>query len=70
MKYLKDFTDDTLPQNVLATLEGWQEDSKKIIIRKATILETNDPYLLEELKSYKTISRHMERELKYAVEIE
>ncbi|WP_270567657.1 hypothetical protein [Clostridium beijerinckii] len=51
------------------SLNEWNEKSKKIKIRKVTIVETDDKYLLEELKSYKEIKKDIAKELPYAFEI-
>lgn len=67
--HLHKYSEQQLPQNVLATLQGWKEAMKKICIRTISILETEDPYLLAELKSYKTIHRYMQRDIQNAVQI-
>lgn len=70
INYFQEYSINPLPENVLLTLEGWERDSRKIRIRKVTILELDDQYLLEELKSYKTINRHICNALPYALEID
>ncbi len=67
--YLQEFSTNPVPENVLLTLQEWERESKRIRIRTVTILETDDPYLLEELKSYKTIGKHIRNELPHALEI-
>lgn len=68
--YFQKFTVNPLPENVLLTLQEWKRDSKKIRIRTVTILEIDDQYLLEELKSYKTIRQHICNDLPYVLEID
>ena len=68
--YLQEFSINSLPENVLLTLQEWERESKRVRIRTVTILETDDQYLLEELKSYKTIRHHIRGELPYVLEIE
>jgi hypothetical protein len=41
-----------------------------IKIRKVTIVETDDEYLIEELKSYKSINKSISGDLKYSFEID
>lgn len=69
IEYLERYKENPLPQNVCTTLEDWRRESEKIRIRTITVLEAQDPYLMEELKSYKTIGRHIKNELQYTVEI-
>ncbi|NRY63790.1 helicase-associated domain-containing protein [Clostridium beijerinckii] len=69
IEYLKDASKNRIPENVLMSLNEWNEKSKKIKIRKVTIVETDDKYLLEELKSYKEIKKDIAKELPYAFEI-
>ena len=52
------------------SLNEWKEKSKRIKIRTVTIVETDDKYLLEELKNYKTIKNDIVKELPYAFEID
>ena len=68
--YLKEHSTHDIPENVLLSLQDWERVSKKIRIRKVTLLETDDEYLLQELKSYKTIKKYITRELTYAFEID
>lgn len=68
--YIKEFSVNDVPQNVMSTLEQWKKDSEKIKIRKVTIIETEDKYLMEELKSYKTIKNSIVKELNNCVEIQ
>lgn len=70
LEYLQKHTENAIPENVQTTLESWEEESKKIRIRNITILETDDPYLLEELKSYKRINSFVKGSLELAVELE
>ena len=53
IEYFEEFSQNEIPINVIVSLNEWKEKSKKIKIRTVTIVETDDTYLLEELKSYK-----------------
>ncbi len=68
--YLKGNSENSIPENVLLTLEKWDSDSRRIRIRNVTIVETDDKYLMEELKSYKTIKNNILDELPYVFEID
>jgi len=68
--YLEEYASQPIPENVLLTLQEWERESKRIKIRTVKILETDDLYLLEELKSYKTIRNNVVNELPYAIEID
>ena len=68
-EYLEKYCDNPLPDNVRKTLEDWERESERIRIRKITIVETDDKYLMEELKSYKSICKYIQKELAYAAEI-
>jgi hypothetical protein len=68
--YFQEYSINPIPDNVLLTLKEWDLKSKKIRIRTVTILETDDQYLLEELKSYKTIRHYIRNELPYVIEID
>ncbi len=68
--YFQEYSEHPVPDTIMATLTEWEAKSKKIKIRTVTILETDDPYLLEELKSYKTIQKYLKQDLPHAVEIE
>ncbi|NSW92531.1 MAG: helicase-associated domain-containing protein [Firmicutes bacterium] len=68
--YLKENSENNIPENVLLTLEEWERESKRIKIRTVTIIECDDRYLMEELKSYKTINNNILNELPYVFEID
>ncbi len=68
--YLQRHATAPLPDNVLSTLQEWEAESKRISIRTVTILETDDPYLLQELRSYKAIDQTVLKELPHAVVID
>lgn len=70
IEYLEKYSTNPLPDNVKKTLEEWDKESRRIRIRKVTIVETDDKYLLEELKSSKTIRNCIQKELQYAAEID
>ncbi len=68
--YFQEFSVNPIPENVLLTLQDWERESKRVRIRTVTILETDDQYLLEELKSYKSVRKHIKKDLPYAIEID
>lgn len=70
IQFLKENSKNNIPDNVLTTLEKWKVDSSKIKIRTVTIVETDDKYLLEELRSYKGINKYIENHLPHAFEID
>jgi len=69
-EYLEKHSSNPLSDNVKETLAEWDSESKRIRIRKVTIVETDDRYLMEELKSYKSVRNHIAKELSYAAEID
>lgn len=70
IEYLEKCSSNPLPDNVRKTLEEWDRESKRIRIRKVTIIETDDKYLMEELKSSKSVRNYIKKELTYAAEID
>lgn len=68
--YFEEFSQKKIPDNVLLSLNEWKDKSKKIKIRRVTIVETDDKYLIEELKNYKEIKKDTLSELPYAFEID
>lgn len=70
IEYLQEFATASIPANVMTTLEEWERESGRITIRTVTILETDDPYLLKELRSYRAIDKAVLGELSCAVEID
>ena len=70
IEYIQTNCNNVIAENVMITLKEWEQDSKKIRIRKVTIVETDDEFLMEELMSYKTINSGITGDLKYAFEIQ
>ena len=70
MEYLTTYSKNEIPANVMTTLREWEKESGRIRILTVTIVETDDPYLLEELKSYKSVRNHMTDELPNVFEID
>ena len=68
--YIQSNCKNYIPENVMITLRQWEKDSKRIKIRKVTIVETKDQFLAEELKSYKSINNHILGNLSHAFEID
>lgn len=67
--YLREHCEGSIPENVLLTLQEWERESKRVKIRTVTIVETDDKFLMEELKSYKSINSKIKNELPYVFEI-
>ncbi|MCL1842692.1 MAG: helicase-associated domain-containing protein [Defluviitaleaceae bacterium] len=51
--YCKNFSSVPLPENVEKAFADWEKQSSRIRIRTVTVIEADDPVLLEELKSYR-----------------
>lgn len=68
--YMTENSEHEVPANVLSTLREWESKSGKIRIRQATIVETDDEQLLQELLSSKPIRKFVTGELKNAFEID
>jgi len=68
--YLKKSGSEHLPGNVERSLDDWQAKVGKIKIRKLTILETDDPLLLEEIKHIKGMDGIISDDIKNAAEID
>ncbi|HOJ11240.1 MAG TPA: helicase-associated domain-containing protein [Clostridiales bacterium] len=70
IEYIKKYCQHDIPENVLITLNEWEQESKRIRIRTVTIVEADSKYLIEELKAYKSISGNIKKELPFIFEIE
>ncbi|MEN8906631.1 MAG: helicase-associated domain-containing protein [Clostridiales bacterium] len=69
IQYLEENKKNKIPENVLMELVRWKGESKKIKVRTITVVETDDKYLLEELKSYKGIKKFIRSDLDNVFEI-
>jgi hypothetical protein len=54
--YCEAFSSAPLPDNVKTTFLEWESQSERIRIRTITAIETDDHFLLEEIKNYKGMS--------------
>lgn len=70
IEYIQNNCKNLIPENVMITLRQWEKESKRIKIRKVTIVETDDNFLIEELKSYRNINNNILGHLNYAFEID
>jgi hypothetical protein len=70
IEYILNNCKNLMPENVMITLRQWEKESKRIKIRKVTIVETDDKFLVEELKSYRSINNNILGHLNYAFEID
>lgn len=68
-KYIKTCSTVSIPNNVTVAFNDWIAQSKRIRIRTVTLLETDDAFLLEEIKNYKTIKACATEEIKHALVI-
>lgn len=64
--YLTAHSEHPLPGNIVALLQDWAHKSGKIRIRQVTIVETDDPLLLQEMLHSKPIRKYVASELPHA----
>jgi hypothetical protein len=60
-KYLAENATKELPGNVATQLDDWEELGQKVKIRtqQVTVLECDDPFLLQEIKHLKPVQNHL-----------
>lgn len=68
--YLTQGADKPVPENILRALDDWQTQSQRIKIRTVTLLETDDPVLLEEILHYKGMEQLAEERIQAAAVID
>jgi len=51
--YCEAFSNMPVPDNVKTAFSEWEAQSNRIRIRTVTIIEADDPYLIEEIKNYR-----------------
>jgi len=51
------FSNMPIPDNVKNTFSEWEAQSSRIRIRTVSVIEADDPYLLEEVKNYRGMGR-------------
>lgn len=61
--YCETFSDIPIPDNIKAAFEEWDYQSKRIKIRTVSIVESDDPILLEEIKNYRGMDSLSENQL-------
>jgi len=61
-RYCESFSSADLPTNVKETFSDWEEQSKRIHIRTVSIIEADDPFLLEEIQHYRGMKNLTEEE--------
>lgn len=64
--YLNEHSEHPLPGNIVTQLQDWAHKSGRIRIRQVTIVETDDPLLLQELLHSKPIRKYVTSELPHA----
>ena len=69
-EYLKQACSVKFPENVERSLDDWQAKIGRIRVSSVTILETDDPLLLEEIKHIKGMDQIIIRELSNAAAID
>lgn len=69
-EYLERGLEKPMPDNVIRAFEDWEEMSGKVRIRTVTILETDDPILLEEIVRYKGMDAYVRDRTAYAAVID
>ena len=67
--YLKKECGVKFPENVERSLDDWQAKIGRVWIRSLTVLETDDPLLLEEIKHIKGMDKIVIENLSNAVAI-
>ena len=67
--YLQKAVNTPLADNVIRSLDDWQAKVDRVKIRNVTILETDDPVLLEELKHIRGMGSIVYKDLPHAAEI-
>lgn len=68
--YLQENSTMPVPENVMAALGDWETQSARIRIRTVTIVETDDEFLLEEIKSYRGMKDNVLGEIQNALVIQ
>jgi len=67
--YLNESSGKPLPENVIRSFDDWQVKAGRVRIRNVTVLETDDPLLLQELIHIKGMDRLSSDVLEHAVVI-
>ena len=67
--YLQKAVSVPLADNIIRSLDDWQAKVNRVKIRNVTILETDNPVLLEELKHIRGMGSIVYKDLPHAVEI-
>lgn len=67
--YMQSYSTVPLPENVISIFNDWEKQSHRIRIRTVTIIETEDNYLLEEIRSYKGMKENILEQVNSAVVI-
>lgn len=67
--YMQNCSTVPIPENVISMLGDWETGSKRIRIRTVTIVETDDNFLLEEIKNYKGMKENILEEVRNAIVI-
>ncbi len=52
--------EDSLPPNVLSTLETWRGGMKQVRVRTLHVIESDDPIVMAELRSRRTLAEYLE----------
>ena len=67
--YLQKAVNTPLADNIIRSLDDWQAKVDRVKICNVTILETDDPVLLEELKHIRGMGSIAYKDLPHAIEI-
>lgn len=68
--YLTRNADKPVPENVLRALDDWEKQSQRVQLRQVTILECDDPVLLEEIIRYKGMGEFVRDKINAAVTVD
>jgi len=59
--YCNTFSSEPVPENVKTSLSEWEMQSNRIRIRTVSVIETDDEYLLEEIKRYSGMDKFLDK---------
>ncbi len=69
-EYIKNCSSQAIPDNISFAFNDFIKNSKRIFIRTITVIETDDEFLLEEIKNYSGVKKSVKKVLKNAIEID
>jgi len=67
--YMQNCSTVPIPENIISAFNEWEAQSKRIRIRTVTIVETDDHFILEEIKNYRGMKENILGEVRNAIVI-